>query len=295
MNKWYVSVGILLVIGCVLTVGFYLLPHKGEPAPYDFEITTIPGDILREDLENQQAIEITENHIHSGNLLLINQDYGLVPGNEASDITQLSKHSDFSNQFVLLDQSIALSEHVAKQFSVMLDAAAGEGINRFIISSGYRTDDEQNELYETLGPEQAMPSGHSEHNHGFAIDVGSSQGGIEHSPEGKWLRKQAADYGFILRYPKHKTDITGIMYEPWHFRYVGLPHSIIMSQQDFVLEEYLAYIKEQRFLSFEKDGETFNIYYYPVSERQTIYVRKDSTYTVSGNNRDGVIITERVD
>ena len=292
MKKSYVLASGLIILSCILTVGFYLSSHKNEAAPCDFELTTTPEEIPAED---QHAIEITTDDIYSGHLLLINQDYGLSPGNEASDLIQLSRHPDFSNQFVLLDQSIELSEHVATQFSVMLEAAAQEGINRFIISSGYRSGEEQNELYETLGPEQAMPSGHSEHNHGFAVDVGSSQGGIEHSPEGKWLRKQAADYGFILRYPKNKTDITGIKYEPWHFRYVGLPHSIIMSQQDFVLEEYLSYMKEQRFLSFEKDGETYNLYYYPVSESQTIYVRKNSTYTVSGNNSDGVIITERVE
>ena len=295
MKKWYVSVGVLLIIGCVLTVSMYLGPYKMKPTNDDFEITTIPEDTLHEDLEYQHTIEITENHVHSGNLLLINQDYGLVPGNEAPDIIQLAKHPDFSNQFVLLDQSMALSEHVAHQFSIMIDVAAGEGINRFIISSGYRSDEEQNDLFESLGPEQAMPGGHSEHNHGLAVDVGSSQGGIEHSPEGKWLRKHAAQYGFILRYPKNKTHITGIKYEPWHFRYVGLPHSLIMSQEDLVLEEYLTYLKEQRFLSFESNEETYHIYYYPVSENQTIYVGQDSTYTVSGNNSDGVIITEKVD
>ncbi|WP_020618252.1 D-Ala-D-Ala carboxypeptidase VanY [Paenibacillus daejeonensis] len=295
MNKWYVSIGIVLIIGCVLSISMYLGPHQTEPATDNSEITTIPEDVLLEDREHQQAIEITKDDVHSGHLLLINQDYGLVPGNEAPDIIQLSKHPDFSNRFVLLDQATELSEHVAQQFSIMINAAAGEGISSFLISSGYRSAEKQNELFESLGPEQAMPGGHSEHNHGSAIDVGSSQGGIEHSPEGKWLREHAAQYGFILRYPKNKTHITGIQYEPWHFRYVGLPHSLIMSQKDFVLEEYLSYLKEQPFLSFKTDEETFHIYYYPVSENQTIYVGQDNTYTVSGNNTDGVIITEKVD
>lgn len=55
--------------------------------------------------------------------------------------------------------------------------------------------------------------------------------------------ERIASYGFVLRYPKNKTHITKIGYEPWHFRYVGVPHSQIMSSQGWVLEEYIAFIQ----------------------------------------------------
>lgn len=58
-------------------------------------------------------------------------------------------------------------------------------------------------------------------------------------PEGGWLAEHAWKHGFVLRYPENKIDVTGVKYEPWHYRYVGLPHSALLQEQDWVLEEYL--------------------------------------------------------
>ncbi|MFC5529846.1 response regulator [Cohnella yongneupensis] len=80
------------------------------------------------------------------------------------------------------------------------------------------------------------------------------------APEGKWLKKHASKYGFILRYPKDKTAITGIQYEPWHFRYV-------------------------------MDGKRYKIAYVPINSKTTIRVPKDHRYEISGNNVDGIIMT----
>ena len=62
---------------------------------------------------------------------------------------------------------------------------------------------------------------------------------MDNTPEGEWLANNAHKFGFILRYPADKVHITGIRYEPWHFRYVGLPHSELMYKQNLALEEYL--------------------------------------------------------
>ncbi|MBU5494611.1 D-alanyl-D-alanine carboxypeptidase family protein, partial [Enterococcus sp. S177_ASV_20] len=108
-----------------------------------------------------------------------------------------------------------------------------------IINSGYRDFDEQSVLYQEMGAEYALPAGYSEHNSGLSLDVGSSLTKMERAPEGKWIEENAWKYGFILRYPEDKTELTGIQYEPWHIRYVGLPHSAIMKEKNFVLEEYM--------------------------------------------------------
>jgi D-alanyl-D-alanine carboxypeptidase len=60
------------------------------------------------------------------------------------------------------------------------------------------------------------------------------------TPELQWLLKHCAEYGFILRYPKDKTEITGIIYEPWHFRYVGVEAATKITESGLCLEEYLA-------------------------------------------------------
>lgn len=89
--------------------------------------------------------------------------------------------------------------------------------------------------------------GTSEHNVGLAIDIlakGSSDlsNNFENTPQFKWLMENAENYGFVLRYRKDKTDITEIIYEPWHFRYVGVEHAKKMNQLDMCLEEYIEYL-----------------------------------------------------
>ncbi|MDR7871074.1 MAG: D-alanyl-D-alanine carboxypeptidase family protein [Tissierellaceae bacterium] len=86
---------------------------------------------------------------------------------------------------------------------------------------------------------------HSEHETGLAFDIGGNdqtywlEESFEDTEEGIWLRENAHRFGFILRYPKGKTDITGYIYEPWHFRYIGIEHASNIFERDITLEEYL--------------------------------------------------------
>ena len=82
--------------------------------------------------------------------------------------------------------------------------------------------------------------GHSEHQSGLAIDINMADSAFDSSPEAKWLNDNAYKYGFILRYPKGKDNITGYMYESWHFRYVGteLANKLYNDGNWITLEEY---------------------------------------------------------
>ena len=87
--------------------------------------------------------------------------------------------------------------------------------------------------------------GHSEHNTGLAADIVTPDHqmldtAFEQTPAFAWLSQHAAEYGFILRYPRDKTAITGIIYEPWHYRYVGVDNAAAILQSGGCLEEYLA-------------------------------------------------------
>src|SRR5690606_10198529 len=115
---------------------------------------------------------------------------------------------------------------------------------------------------------------------------------MEWAEEGKWIEENSWKYGFILRYPKDKTHITGIEYEPWHIRYVGLPHSVIMKEKNFVLEEYLAYLKNEKRISVKANDKNYLISYYPVLGTENIRIQKDSSYEISGDNMEGIIVTE---
>ena len=98
---------------------------------------------------------------------------------------------------------------------------------------------------EAIAATDTARPGTSEHQIGLAADIlGSGYASLEESFENteafRWLYENCAEYGFILRYPKDKTKITGVMYEPWHYRYVGVEHARIIMQRGITLEEYVA-------------------------------------------------------
>lgn len=141
----------------------------------------------------------------------------------------------------------------------MLDAASEEGYE-YWIASAWRSREKQQKLVDEdvraamrkgMSQKQAleetyketMPAGHSEHETGLALDILCSGNMAmnqfqEKEPGNIWLRKNSWRYGFILRYPKGKKSVTGINYEPWHFRYVGKKAAAYMHKHDLTLEEF---------------------------------------------------------
>ena len=120
-----------------------------------------------------------------------------------------------------------LNRKLVKAFNKMKKDALKEEINLKILS-GFRSFDRQKEIYNNYIKEDpknadnysARP-GHSEHQSGLAIDINNASDAFINSNEANWLDRNAYKYGFILRYPKNKSNITGYKYEPWHYRYVG--------------------------------------------------------------------------
>ncbi|MCP1495242.1 D-alanyl-D-alanine carboxypeptidase [Peribacillus frigoritolerans] len=284
MKKW----GFLLVFALILVFIFKILPisqDKVEDQLYEQNDNTA--------IENSQKIEVTEEQIHQGNLLLVNSEYAVEQAGIQSDIINLFTNKKLTIGYQLLNNEIKLSEEIAGEFSEMIAAAEEDGVSNFLISSGYRDFDEQNRLYKEMGADYALPSGHSEHNLGLALDVGSTQMKMKEAPEGEWIEENAWKNGFILRYPANKTDITGIQYEPWHIRYVGLPHSAIMQEMNLALEEYLDYLKDEKSISICVEGKKYTISYYPISQNGTIEVEvpANEQYEISGDNMNGVIVT----
>ena len=95
------------------------------------------------------------------------------------------------------------------------------------------------EKAEDLSTQAVARPGHSEHNIGLAVDFNGATEDFINTNEYKWLIDNSANYGFILRYPKDKTHITEIMFEPWHFRYVGIEAAKIIKENNICLEEYI--------------------------------------------------------
>ena len=139
-------------------------------------------------------------------------------------------------------------EKVAEShFKEMSNAAKKEGISIYNVS-GYRSYNTQKYLYnsyvnrdgKTKADTYSARAGTSEHQTGLATDVNSVSTSFENTSAFKWLSKNAYKYGFILRYPKRKEFITGYMYEPWHYRYVGIDVAKIIYEKNITFEEYYA-------------------------------------------------------
>ncbi|MEI4790667.1 VanY-A/VanY-F/VanY-M family D-Ala-D-Ala carboxypeptidase [Bacillus sp. FJAT-53060] len=290
MKKW----GFLLLLIFSLLLASIYFEYKSDLTNVKMQIYN-PNKIKAEDRrapENSQQINITENQIYQGNLLLVNSEYPVHKESIKTDVVNLTMHNELTQGYVLLDSKIYMSKDIAHKFSEIVTDARKDGIHNFAITSGFRSFEEQKELYEKYGHDRALSPGYSEHNLGLSLDVGSTQMKMEDAPEGKWIEKNVWKYGFILRYPKGKSDITGIQYEPWHIRYVGFPHSAIMKGKGFVLEEYLDFLKEKKKVSATVEGNQYTVSYYPFSENMTINLPKNHKYEISGDNMEGVIVTD---
>lgn len=244
------------------------------------------------------AITLKKEKIYTGPLLLVNLDCPLRVEDESNLIC-----ADMSFPNVKMKREVV-------NVLLMIFEKIGCG-NKIVPVSGYRTAKEQLQIYENSLKESgeeftrkyvALPY-RSEHQTGLAIDLGLNQEQIDfirpNFPyEGicQEFRKAAPEYGFIQRYPKGKEKITGIAHEPWHFRYVGYPHSEIMTKKGLTLEEYMEFIKgysyEKEHLFTNKYGKTMEIFYAASREEDiTLHLPRKTVYQISGNNRDGFIIT----
>ncbi|WP_342601138.1 VanY-A/VanY-F/VanY-M family D-Ala-D-Ala carboxypeptidase [Psychrobacillus sp. FSL H8-0483] len=287
MKKW----GFLLIFAiCLGVTAFKIVPlFQGE------KVVIVENGIVEGKVSsgNIKKVEIPVEQIYQGNLLLVNSKHPVHNEGIKSDVINLYARKELVKGYRVFNSETYLSEDIESKFSDMVLDAEEDEVSSFFITSGFRGFDEQTKLYKDMGSNRALPAGYSEHNLGLSLDVGSTQGKMEVAPEGKrkWIAENAWKYGFTLRYPEDKTDITGIMNEPWHIRYVGLPHSAIMKEKNFVLEEYLEYLKEQKHISATVNGQKYEVFYYPVTENTTINVPANLRYEVSGNNTDGVIVT----
>ncbi len=167
---------------------------------------------------------------------------------------------DFEVNLANINDSMMADERIIADIYEMMEAAEDDGVS-LMICSAYRSYDRQKTLFNNkinklmkegmtyleaykVGSMNVTVPGTSEHHLGLALDIltGSyteMDDGFGDTEAGKWLAENAPDYGFILRYPKGKEEITGIVYEPWHFRYVGRKYSKDITEKGVCLEEYL--------------------------------------------------------
>lgn len=252
-----------------------------------------------------QKIYVSYEEIHKGELILVNNEHEYIfPDDESSQLICLDEvKNDF---YKIKDINISMNKLAAKALNSMMSGFFQEKSNKDIMITGaYISKNQQNLMYNQAleNSIKITKGGYSEHHTGLAVDMSiySEKENLKpFSPVGKyeWIKENCTKYGFVRRYPPEKSDITGIKDHFEHFRYVGIPHAYYMTENNLTLEEYIELLKNYTFgnksLSFSCYSKNYEVYYIKAKSsggNVDVYVPSTNSYTISGNNVDGFIIT----
>ena len=219
--------------------------NDDEVSPADEEEEAVIEEEMTEPepADEEPSVKIDKDHWR---LMLVNKQNPVPEG--------------FSVKLANINDSLSADARIIGSIYDMVDAASADGVD-LMICSAYRSYDRQKTLFNNkinklmdegmtyleaykVGSMNVTVPGTSEHHLGLALDIltGSytrMDDGFGETKAGIWLAENAPDYGFILRYPEGKEEITGIVYEPWHFRYVGVEYAKDITDKGVCLEEYL--------------------------------------------------------
>jgi len=278
--------------------------EKTPPKEYFDKITVDNGEKVKGDLilvNYQYPYTFPENEDHIVKVFdKKNSNYGVAYGNERLEGRIVEILNDLTDTFY-----------------------EKTGDKCVLIRSAYRSLADQQSIYdsylqsngEQYVKEYVATPGQSEHHTGIAFDLNirlndGTYVAVKDYEHLRELNSVMISYGFVQRYTEAKYPITLIKNEPWHYRYVGIPHSYVMTKEHYCLEEYVEYVKaysaDGEMLYVNEAGEILTctkdaiaekgylIYYVPVSEGTSTEVKLPKgaeNYTVSGNNVDGFIVT----
>ncbi len=255
------------------------------------QLYTEPVSIYRADRALEGVREITPDP-YSGALLLVNAQHPLPEDFYPNNLTDI--YGNLSNRpFALARADISLRADVLDALVKMLGTAEREGKKNYLLLSGFRDYAKQTSLFEAAEPQgdylDTQPPGASEHQTGLAADFckqSVDMRGFLDTSEGAWVLNHAASYGFVLRFEQGKSEFTGVIYEPWHFRYVGTPHAQIMVYKGYCLEEYIRWLRLEGCVRVVADGREYEI---KSVSSDTVSVAEGAV--VSGDNCGGFIVT----
>jgi D-alanyl-D-alanine carboxypeptidase len=237
-----------------------------------------------------------------GVLVLVNKAYAFDP-DKVGELVSLTINANYQ----LRDNLQKLTPVALNALNKMTEdfvAAAGGNAQNAIITASYRTKEKQQQLVDANPSQEGtliQSPLHSEHHTGLAIDmqayVNGLMYGLDWFDEYDWLYENMYKYGYVVRYTTEKSGITGINNEPWHLRYVGIPHAEYMYKNNLCLEEYIELISNYTVespLKMSGGAPTYYVYHVKASSADavtSIPVYKGYDYEISGNNTDGYIVT----
>lgn len=266
------------------------------------------------------TVECTSDDINRGELILVNYE---TPYVFPEDDSLVMMSHDKSDSYSVAYNDFMLDETALDAFNDFTDALAAEtGEKCLLVNSTYRSLEDQQSTYdsylasngEDYVKEYVATPRYSEHHTGLSLDLTIRyadgtyclMADYEHYDD---INALCVNYGFIHRYPTSKEQYTHIAHEPWHYRYVGIPHSYAVTESGLCLEEYLLMLRDYTLdgslYMITSDGEIsdgtlsslpengYIVYYVPSAGDVTeISIPKDAdSYSISGNNSDGFIVT----
>ena len=219
----------------------YLKYAEGKDLTAEKIVADVNSNLDKTKYEDVQATDM-----NADNLILVNKYYYLKESYAPKDLVTLTaKYNTGANS--------SMRKEAADAFMEMSDAATVDNIS-IKNASAYRSYKYQVNLYDKYVERDGKKAadtysarpGFSEHQTGLSSDINQIDNSFENTDAFRWLQKNADKYGFILRFPKDKEDITGYQYEPWHYRYVGKDIAKKIKAENLTLEEYYAYYVENK-------------------------------------------------
>lgn len=265
-----------------------LIDGEGEPATVSFDGNdSAPERITGVEKPGFRRTKLTSAELSNGVLAIISDAH---PASGAvQKASQVYLESFGNGSFTVADESAMLSKEAAVALNKMMsDYEKATGLNDFVV---YGT-----ETTYTEGPcAREIP----ERVTGNTVDLALSGYlgiiGYDGRDDEKWVVENCANYGFIVRYPEGKSQITGQKYCPWHLRYVGEVHAQLMAQNDLCLEEYVDFLKGYTVdepLTQKFGNRTYEIYTYSaLGDSTEVLVPSVGSYESSGDNIGTFVIT----
>ena len=244
-----IALTVLVMAGCVAgcaflfskayDIGVQSALSSRASAPRSVSSASSPKSSAPKSVSSASTVHVAASALEERDLVLVNST-NRIPVWYAPNITDA--------------YGLKMDSSVVEPFAAMRTDASRDGVSLWI-SSAYRSNELQNELFqkevetysktcptyseamEAAAHSVAKP-GYSEHATGLALDLNGVREDFDQTAAFRWLNLHAQDYGFVLRYPKDKQNVTGIKYEPWHYRYVGVENAKAMKKSGLCLEEY---------------------------------------------------------
>ena len=244
-----------------------------------------------------------------GDLILVNNQHQYFSTGEEDLVSILEMNDETGRDFFsAVDYSYTIMRQAYEPMAKMVEDFYNLYFNdTLIIYGSFRSHEFQQQLYDADLAETGSDTstrvakpGFSEHETGYAFDFSETvNNDYQGTGDFAWINENCYKYGFIVRYTEEKEDITEIRNEPWHFRYVGIPHAYYMTKNNLCLEEYTDLVRQHPYtgehLEFTDDtGAAYEVYFYASddgSDTTLLPVPSDYKYEVSGNNVDGFVVT----